>query len=515
MLNPNNLAVIFNMALFPALALYFYSRHKLHTILGFTLALLYLLALLTTQSRGGLLSFLIAAGPFLFFARTQTGFTIKKLLLFAAAAACAFLLINFVTSGRMGTDFTSVLALGEGEIETVTERKLIWQATGQIIHDHFWLGTGLGSFTYFYPRYRLPGDFSDGYFAHMDPLQFWAEMGILAPVLFYAVLVAIFLRTLRATQASNPSSPERIWIYGFFCGLLALTGHAHISFHLYMPVNLFLAAFLLAGWYISTERALGTSRPERTIKIRIPKPLLRGAFILLLITPLIWLSQAMAGVYYIKKAGEFLQNGEIEQTRTAIDKARLYAPKSYGALYDYEAKYRLQKLADKTASYTPEERATLYRQAHEYIDRAIALNTGFANLWSRKALIYFAGNQTLDPHGLEKAQDLLNKTLKANPLLLDTRFQLARLYTSNGENEKALQIMTEGEKHPLPRSIATIEFYNQLARMAFKAGNLDKYNNTIQKRNKFAKRYGLKILQPTPLSQEDIEQARTLQKERP
>jgi hypothetical protein len=349
----------------------------------------------------------------------------------------------------------------------------------------------------------------------MDPLQFWAEMGILAPVLFYAVLVAIFLRTLRATQASNPSSPERIWIYGFFCGLLALTGHAHISFHLYMPVNLFLAAFLLAGWYISTERALGTSRPERTIKIRIPKPLLRGAFILLLITPLIWLSQAMAGVYYIKKAGEFLQNGEIEQTRTAIDKARLYAPKSYGALYDYEAKYRLQKLADKTASYTPEERATLYRQAHEYIDRAIALNTGFANLWSRKALIYFAGNQTLDPHGLEKAQNLLNKTLKANPLLLDTRFQLARLYTSNGENEKALQIMTEGEKHPLPRSIATIEFYNQLARMAFKAGNLDKYNNTIQKRNKFAKRYGLKILQPTPLSQEDIEQARTLQKERP
>jgi len=92
MLNPNNLAVVFNMGIFPALALYFYARRKPYTIAGFVLAMLCVTAMLTTQSRGGLLSFILASLPFFAFVRGPSGQSLKRALLFWGAVGVAFCL---------------------------------------------------------------------------------------------------------------------------------------------------------------------------------------------------------------------------------------------------------------------------------------------------------------------------------------------------------------------------------------------------------------------------------------
>ncbi|MEM7651478.1 MAG: O-antigen ligase family protein, partial [Pseudomonadota bacterium] len=359
MLNPNNLSVVFNMAFFPALALYLFAKEKRLLILGFILALTFFAALLVTQSRGGLIACYISLLPFLLFVRGQAGFTLSRLVPFIVACVLIAVLVHVMSAGILGKSLVAVVNPGGTEIATVTERKLIWTGTWNMIQDYFWTGTGLASFVYFYPRYRLFGDYSDGYFAHMDPLQFWAEMGVFAPVLFYAVLVTILLRTIQATRASEISSPYRLWMYGFFCGLLALAGHSHISFHLYMPITLFLGSFLLAGWYLASEKILKDERVEISFDESAFKNTARSAFIVALLLPTVWLSQAMAGVYYTNEVQRLMQERKLEEARLALDKAHMYGVSNYAPIYDYEARYRLDLLGDPNKNLSREERLKL------------------------------------------------------------------------------------------------------------------------------------------------------------
>lgn len=506
MLNPNNLAVIFNMGLFPALMLYFYSKTKLHTLLGFILAVLCVFAMFSTQSRGGLLSFIIAALPFFIFVRKQVGFTPFKLLAFLFALIISFVTVHYISAGTLGDGLIDVMMPGtEADARTVFERKLIWTGTLHLIHDHFWLGTGLGSFTYFYPRYRSPQDFSDGYFAHMDPLQFWAEMGVLAPLLFYSLLIAILARTLHAAKKADQTSPEHGWMWAFFCGLLALAGHAHISFHLYMPVNLFIAAFLLAGWYLSSEKILGNTRTTFKFKAApaaIASYILFSAILLLSAS---WMARAAAGVHFINETSRFMVTKNDNEERRALDQARFFAPASYSPLYDYEAKYRMNMLSDRSEPKTQEEQQKLYQEALTYIDRAISLNSGFSGLWNRKAMLYFIAFPNLDAQGRDKAEELLKKSLEANPLLLDSRLGLSYLYRSKGNLSAARAILEGAIKYPMPKTSTTLALYNELARVTLETGNLAGYNALIAQRNNFAQRYDLKITQPFPLSQKEVE----------
>ena len=451
MLNPNNLSVIFNMALFPALALYIFAKKRALIILGFLLALIYFSGLLVTQSRGGLLACLIALVVFLFFVRGQAGFGFKRLLPFVLAAAGVFVVVHTVSNGVLGTDFLKVFRPGEAEIHTVTERKLIWSGTWNMIQDHFWTGTGLATFIYFYPRYRLFGDYSDGYFSHMDPLQFWAEMGVFAPVLFYAVLITILLRTIRATRASATDSPERLWMYGCFCGLLVLAGHAHISFHLYMPIILFVAAFLLAGWYIATQRILKDAPPIIRFQKRGEKIIAQVAVVLILFSPVFWLGKATAGVHYINQTQALMLAQKKDEARIALDTARKFAPENYAPLYDYEARYHYDLFQNPPEGTKADEQERLYREAQKYNQRSIVLNPGFANFWNLRALIYFSGYPALEPDGRDKAEKLLVKTLEANPILLDARIGLAHIYKAKGEIAKAKAVLEDANNHPMPK----------------------------------------------------------------
>ncbi|MCB9983920.1 MAG: O-antigen ligase family protein [Rhodospirillales bacterium] len=464
MLNPNNLAVVFNMAMFPALALYLCARERLYMIVGFVLSALFLFAMLTTQSRGGLIAFLIVLVPFLIFIRGQAGMNWRRLLVLVVMCVSLFAIVHNFSTKSFGGSVMEVVAPQSGVAsKTVTERQLIWASTWDLIQDHFWGGTGLGTFTYYYPRYRHSKDYSDGYFAHMDPLQFWAEMGVLAPILFYLILVLVLIRTIRATRASTPCSPERAWMYACFCGLLALTGHAHISFHLYMPINLFLAAFLLAGWFIASEFALNCPRSELLPVHEGKKTLLYAAMLVFVLAPLGWMVTATAGVHYLNQVERFMQAGKVDEASRALEQARRFARTNYSSLYDVEAKYRLHLLNTRRGQMSPDERRRIYEEAQSNIDQAITLNPGFVNLLNRKALIYFAGIPDLEPQGREKAQELLEKALAGNPILLDARIGLAHVHYMNGDKKKALAVMQDLYNYPVPKTF-TAEQYQAIVK---------------------------------------------------
>src|SRR5690606_5015736 len=96
------------------------------------------------------------------------------------------------------------------------------------------IGTGIGNFFLYYPAYRAEDFSTAGFMAHNDPLQFAVEMGLLAPVLFYALLIMVLLRTLKSLRGIAGDNPRRLLILAPFFALAALVLHAHISFHFHV-----------------------------------------------------------------------------------------------------------------------------------------------------------------------------------------------------------------------------------------------------------------------------------------
>ncbi|MBK9562665.1 MAG: O-antigen ligase family protein [Micavibrio sp.] len=143
-----------------------------------------------------------------------------------------------------------------GEEPILWTRPAIWAATWQIIREHAWTGTGIGTFYLYYPAVNTGDYYSTGRMAHNDPLQFWAEMGVLAPLLFYAFIIAACAATRRALKNIAPDDPARIHIIAPFCALGALVLHAHVNFPFYIPATLMLAGIFAGYWFAQVRSVL-------------------------------------------------------------------------------------------------------------------------------------------------------------------------------------------------------------------------------------------------------------------
>ncbi len=486
MLNPNNLAVMLNMGLLPMLSIFFLVKSKRKMILAFVLALLLTGGLIVTQSRGAILSAILAFIVLIIVCDKIAHCHWKRMSFFIAGATLLYL---FIDNFKFGLHNLQAATSGAA-VDSMEGRHTLWLSTLQLIQDHPWLGTGLGSFYYYYPAYRLPSDKTDGFFVHMDPLQFWQEMGIAAPILFYAVLIAILIRTVQAFKATTKDDTLRLEIMGSFCALFALILHTHITFHLYILITLIPAAILLAWWYGATEKAL---KDKRTCFKPMGKKrtALITALILLHGLAALWITQAGAGLYLLNKASPLMAKGKLEEGYAYVKKARLLSPRSYGKTFEYEAKYRYALLQDYKTPKTAAERQELYAQAHEYLDEAIKRNPVLSHLWNLKALLYYIGRNDLEPGGEQKAIQTLERTLAYNPLFTDARIGLAKIYQTRGDFKKALFVLEDGLKWPTPRNRSTLNYYTMIAQIRLKLGDKAGHDEIIQAAIRFAKRYGL------------------------
>lgn len=146
-------------------------------------AALFFLAILITQSKAGLIASLVC-----------TAYFIHPRLIFAFIPFAPLLLLS----------------------ESFVSRFPIWSTTWEIIKDNPW-GTGLGTFAAVYQTHRTE-DSTAGVFAHNDLLQFAAELGWLAPLIFIGLIITAW--------RAKPQS--RIVILGIF--LMAM-----VEFQFYVP----------------------------------------------------------------------------------------------------------------------------------------------------------------------------------------------------------------------------------------------------------------------------------------
>lgn len=486
--DPNSMAGMMNMGLFPAAALYLRAQDGPRSRLFFCLTLIFYAGLLVTQSRGGMLGMGVSMLVLLVLSARPLSERGLKI-----AFLCALLLILPVMLHLYGLAFHDrgiAKAFGAGLVADTTDRVALWKASWHMIRDHFWTGTGLASFTYHYGAYRMPIDRSDGYFAHMDPLQFWVEMGVAAPVLFYAVLTAILVRTVKALNFARDDHDLRIRILGLFCAMLALVLHTHLTFHLYMPAMLVPLAILLFCWYGLTERALGGDARFSLSSRTGQKTLLAGSFFLIAVSGA-WSVRAAASSYYIGRAATDIYTGALDRARDNLDRAAFWDPGNRPQTPQYESMWRREKLRILGNAMSAQEKSVLYGEALDFVDDALRRQPSYVQLRNDKALLYFLGYPELEPNGLNKAERELLLLLKEDKLSIDARLGLASVYRRKGELKKAADVLEKGMIWPRPKGQPDINYLVTLANLKLQTGDRGAHDALISEARRRAAHYGL------------------------
>lgn len=463
MANPNNMATLINMALLPLIACLVTGGRRQRLITGAACIVLFA-GLLTTGSRGGLLCFGAGAlllGFLLFPALKRQGKAAALFIAVLAIVFAAFLLFSHTALEH------SLRIFGDPVLDYSSYERLdIWKAAFAMLRDHLFAGTGLGTFYLYYPPYRLPGDTSSmGHWAHFDALQFGVECGVVALLLFYAVIGAWLARSVASLRRAAADDPRRALIAGCVAALAALTLHAHIEFQFYITSILILAAVLMAALY-----DLGSEDDEdRSYIIIDPAPreklIWRGALAVTALLLALTTASTAAGYYFVAQAQEDMRKGDIDGFFTAIERAYRFAPRSFTDADIRLAAFYLDLLAQPPLHMTDADRQEIYNNTEKLLNDAQISNPALADIDHKRARLYMQATNERLPGRLSQIDRHWQEALRKDPLHFAARADYARFLISQGKVEEAYDILNDGQQWPMTHEARTV-FQNLSAQLA-------------------------------------------------
>ncbi len=203
------------------------ETHK-NTVFAFLALFACFMALLMTGSRAGVtVSMLTLLAAFTVYFRRDLPTRSGLALLVASATGVALLLVQLL-GGEVNQHFDTQGLSDEGRIAA-------YRSTLQMITEHPWFGTGLGTFAWGFPRYRSAEDSLSGVWdlAHSTPLEFAADLGIpLATVigLGWILVLALLIRAARRRRRDGIVVP----LAALSVALIGLL-HSMMDFSLQIP----------------------------------------------------------------------------------------------------------------------------------------------------------------------------------------------------------------------------------------------------------------------------------------
>ncbi len=253
-----NLNIFASFLLIPfslVLGMLLFNRERKKTkriFLGIAI-ILFLLAIITTRSRGAFLSLALIV--------TFLGYLKSKRYALITLALVILLFSLFPTP--VNSPLMRLITVG-GKDPYAYTRISIWKSALSIIKDHPFLGTGLGTFSDAFPGYSFPvkGVFArfgkKASFAHNEYLQIASEMGIFALGIFIWLLFTFF-RKAKELLKSLQGKEEYGLIIGLVVGIVGVLNHSLVDFPLHAPaVTIFLA--------INAGIVMGLGSPESKVK---------------------------------------------------------------------------------------------------------------------------------------------------------------------------------------------------------------------------------------------------------
>lgn len=238
--------------------LHLFSGSGANLHLGFGFGMIVVLAsVLLAQSRGGVLSLLVALPLFfLLLARSQ-----KKIQTLTLLCLLGGLLLagGWFSWGAMLEKFDRAFDLAEGQLKD--GRLPIWQDTVRIIPEFLLTGSGFGTFIEVFPGWKSFADSLIYDHAHNDYLELLTDGGLIGFLLAAWFVMAV----LRSGWRQIFRRHERLAVLaalGAFCGLAGLLFFSITDFNLHNWAN-GLYFFFLCGLLVSAghTRQLYRKRP--------------------------------------------------------------------------------------------------------------------------------------------------------------------------------------------------------------------------------------------------------------
>jgi O-antigen ligase len=424
--NPNLLAATLTPLLIAASGIALTAINRKTALLFGAAALIGFAGLVATGSRGGMLSALI---PLALLAMLCRGATPRRLPVLFGAMAVIAVFYPILSGSPLWSG--AVLLVTDPTIASVTDRLALWAGAWRLMMDHPLIGTGIGTFSFFYAGVRAPlGDQSPGHFAHFDSLQMGAEMGVLAPILFYTILIAVLIRTVDSLRVATADQRTAILIP--FLALLATAIHAHICFPLFLMPILIVCGVLLGVWHAATTHVL--QRDAIVLPRRWIGPAHTGLVALLLFGLAV---PTALGSYYMKQS---LRAGDAKTYLENLAKADRYGPPSFIDPQVELARTNIHLLAETTMtaalrSYTIDETAILLSTARQWNPVWAEID----NLQARLEEVRGNPDAALAAYQSALTHDVMNET---------ARRALARLHWQAGRHDQARIIGQNGLGYP-------------------------------------------------------------------
>ncbi len=488
--DPSSLGALFSLGLFAALGWILSDRPASERRFAVVLASLLVCGIISSVARGPVFALLPALILFLVMLKPQVKLCRKALLIVLACGVAYY--------GVTLTGIQKQVDLGQRLFDTVSlqmndvtnNRLAIWKGTWQMIKDHPLLGTGIGSFYQYYPEYQPPEDNDETYLAHSDPLQFWVELGVLGPLLFYAFIIAAAMRTfaaLKKTKGDKEKASSRIVIVTVFCALLAAVVHTHVSFNFYNLNILMLIGLMLAVWFITTGRVLGEE--ARVTAMPSGAPALNKILLALPFLMTGWLfASLIGGEHFVDKARDELYSQQMMPFANSINQAERISLGMNSRLYLFAVNVPMAILTDRQSTLLPDQQKNLYDQVVGYMNKVLRINPRTASAYYYLARVQDLVKPEVIPGGTKSQEEFYKEALKIEPLHLGARLALYKLYRAQGKsNDELLAVMEPGRFYFYINPLA-MEYYQHMANLYLEDGNMVMVQDIMGHMAEFKKR---------------------------
>lgn len=248
----------------------FFSKRNFANIVLFIFIGFLVGAIFLSQSRFGVVGFLVSIWLFGLYAFRRYYKTTGRVIVFSGLLGILFF------ASWMGFEPLYKRFSATSEL-TVKMRTDIWKDTGGIVKDFPIFGAGKGTFVDIYPKYRTFSNDFTYYHAHNDYLELISEMGLLGLAVtvigggFFAYKIIHRLTKRRNTYVKHISA-------GLLCSLAAIVIHSVTDFNMFIPANALLFSTILA-LLVLTVHLTPPSRPSvHGRNTTIASPFNKGGF---------------------------------------------------------------------------------------------------------------------------------------------------------------------------------------------------------------------------------------------
>jgi len=495
--NPNSLGALFNLAIFSGLGWMFLSQSVKEKWLASALTALYICGLMATSSRGAFFSLMLCLPVMLFLCRAQLSGLKGQLIFMGFIGAGIYLATAFSHSPDSGMfDRIAGTVLAEQGTDITRNRIAIWAGAIELLKDNWLFGVGIGMFFLHYNEYRVPEELSGVFHSHSDPLQFWVEFGVLGPILFYALLIAVLMRTIKTYKAAD--TRQRVVIIAPFMALCAVTIHTHVTFNFFNLSILYGAGFLLSVWYLATEFVLTNGKPQEARRFMMmpsrPKFLAtKGSRRLLVALPFLFMLGLIVpftlSEIKVASAKEHLNAGNLELfAKDVITSHRLSGYRNHRA-HLLSASLPLSLLQDQKAQMDGARIQQSFDQAYYHLTSALAINPRSASAY------YYLGQLTqltpalmVEKESAQSAEDYFNQALKIDPTQASARMALYDILMARGQEDAALEMLEAGYQFEYKTAVV-IGYYQKIAMAYLMAGKAEQHKDAMQKMARAIKRF--------------------------